>query len=252
MLWLISPTKNMKTSSRKPESLPVFLKQSEQLINQLKKYTVNELMELMKINEKLAELNYQRYKIFAYDEKGTCAIDLYDGLQFKAMQSDTFNQEQIDYANEHLRILSGMYGILKPLDSTYPYRLEMQCALKVNAYKDLYAFWNKQLLEQLRKELIAHKTKVIVDLTSKEYTKSIYPYLSENDSYISISFKINKEGKLKTQATDAKMARGAMIKEVVKQRIDTLEEIKQMRINDYVFDENLSNDKEYVYVKYIK
>lgn len=248
MLWILSPTKNMKETKRQPKHLPRFLEDTKNIVGILQQYTKEELMQLMNINEKIAQLNVDRWKNFAYDLQGSCAIERYDGLQFKSMQMETWQEEDYAYVNEHLRILSGLYGVLRPLDSIYPYRLEMQCAFPISNYDTLYAYWGNRLAECLKKELQQHEYPYILDLSSKEYAKSIQPYMKDIE-YISVQFKVYKDGALKTQSTAVKMARGAMVDALVKSRAQTKEEVKKLVFAGYAYEASLSSEQCYVYVK---
>lgn len=233
MYFVISPTKDMKEENHSYErSIPCFIDKSKLLMQELQKLSVDEIMHNMKVNEKIAKLNYERFQNFAYDDKGQAAIDTYYGLQFKQLMVDEYDEEQLRYMNEHIRILSGLYGVLKPFDCIYPYRLEMK-------YKqiDLYAFWQKEIQSYFKDE-------IIVNVASNEYGD----ILSKENTY-QVVFKIIKNGKLVTQSTQAKMARGRFIDFVIKQQVKCLSEIKLFNEDGYAYREELSNEHLFAFVK---
>lgn len=250
MLMLISPTKNLKPLvSDLPLSIPVYAKESKKILEVLKKKNIDELIDTLCVKEHVAALNKLRYQDIDYDDMGTAAFLTYSGIQFKYMNHRDLDNDDIVYANHHLRILSGFYGIVRPLDSIYPYRLEMQAKISILKHKDLYAYWNDKIIKEIHRELYTHKEPIMIDLCSQEYTKAFYPYLKEHDHYVRITFRIVKNGKLITQATQAKMARGAMVHDVIKHRIESLEELKAFHSDGYRYEEHLSNDRELVFVK---
>lgn len=247
MLIIVSPTKQMKwCKDHLPQDLPILSKNSQMILEELYKLDKDKIMALMKVNEKIALENLERYKDIHFDKNGSCALFTYQGLQFQRMNIQ--DESQITYLQEHLRILSGLYGVIKPLDSIYPYRLEVQAKLPVNGSKDIYDFWKDTIACTLQKELSLHKLPFILNMASKEYEKAVLPYLSD-DSYITLTFKIKKQGKLKVESTQAKMARGAMIHYLSTHQIETLEGVKKFDEDGYQFIKELSNDKEFVFVK---
>lgn len=247
MLIIVSPTKQMKwCKDHLPQDLPILSKKSQMILEELYKLDKDKIMALMKVNEKIALENLERYKKIHFDKNGSCALFTYQGLQFQRMNIQ--NEEQITYLQEHLRILSGLYGVIRPLDSIYPYRLEMQAKLPVNGSKDIYAFWKDTIASSLQKELTHHKLPIILNMASKEYEKAVLPYLPD-DSYITLTFKIRKQGKLKVESTQAKIARGAMIHYLSTHHIETLEGVKEFHEEGYQFMKELSNEQEFVFVK---
>ena len=250
MLFILSPTKNMKLQDHTYTlTMPTHIEDTKQLVDVLQTYTVYDIQRLMKVNDKIATLAVKRFQSFQYNTCGYPAIFTYDGLQFKSMHTEIFHAEDLSYAQEHVRILSGLYGIVKPMDSIYPYRLEMLTKLQVDEVEDLYAFWGQKLMQDLREELMTHDQPYLIDLASKEYSKCVTPYLRSNDTYICITFKVRKKGELKTISTQAKMARGMMIHYIVKNKIDTLAGIRAFREDGYMYVEELSSISEYVFVK---
>lgn len=233
MYFVLSPTKDMKAETLQVnKSIPALIHKSKKLMKQLQKLSVEEIMQTMKVNEKRAKLNYERFVHFAFDEHGQAAIDTYYGLQFKQLRLDAYDDEMNCYMNDHIRILSGLYGVLKPYDSIYPYRLEMQ-------YKpfDLYRYWNKEINAYFKDE-------IVVNVASNEYGDIL-----NGENVYQVVFKIRKNDKLVTQSTQAKMARGRFIDFVIQNKIDSLHEIKKFNEDGYCFMEVLSDEKTYVFVK---
>lgn len=245
MIVILSPAKNMKSIKQDREfTLPCFIEHTKQLIKQLETMSEEELQTMMKINHKIAQQNKDRYTDFRYDTKGMPAILAYDGIQYKNIEANDFDEKDQVYATEHIRILSGLYGVLKPYDSIREYRLEMQARIQVGAYKNLYAYWNQCLYEEIRKT-----SKVIVNMASSEYSKTIENYLDMTDTYLTCTFKVSKKGDLKVESTASKKARGQMVRYMVKNKIEDIENLKQFNVDGYVFKEGLSTKKNYIFVK---
>ncbi|WP_461810540.1 peroxide stress protein YaaA [Faecalimonas sp.] len=244
MITIISPAKNMKVVKRDNVSLSrtMFQDKTKQIIEKLKKYQPYELETLMKVNEKLAVQAFLDIQNFDLNKEGTMAILAYDGLVFKNIGAENFSIEELEYVNNHLRILSACYGCVKPLDEILPYRLEMQCKLKLND-KSLYQFWGELLYNEVYKE-----NQIVLNLASEEYAKTIRKY-AKQDQFIDVEFLTYHKGKLRTITTSAKMARGQMVKFIVENRIDHPEQIKGFDWNDYEFEESMSNEKKYVFIQ---
>lgn len=233
MYFVISPTKDMKVESISVEKkIPIFIEKTKRLMNELKKLSVDEIMKTMHINEKIARLNVERYQNFAYDINGQAAIDTYHGLQFKQLCLDEYDQRQLCYMNEHIRILSGLYGVLKPFDSIYPYRLEMK-------YKpfNLYAFWKKDINDYF-------KDKIVINVASNEYGD-----LLEGINVYQVVFKVSINDRLIAQSTQVKMARGKFIDYVIKKQIQTIDEIKKFQIDGYAYSVEHSNEHLFMFIK---
>ena len=249
MISIISPAKNMrnlKVDNIKPKMYGesrFFTKETKEIINELKKLTPWDIQSIMKVNEKIAFQSYAYFQDFNFDEEGVCGILAYDGLVFKNIKAEDFTQEDFNFANNHVRILDAFYGIVNPLDGVLPYRLEMQYKININD-KNLYKFWGDKLYKKLYSE-----DKVIINLASEEYAKAVRGFLDKDDIFIDIDFKIHKDGKLKTMATYAKMARGQMIKYIIENKINNPEDLKDFTFNGYKFDHNLSTNKKYVFIR---
>lgn len=240
MKIVLSPAKSLDFESKLPISKftkPVFLNEAEKLIGVLEKKSKSQLKDLMGISDNLAELNYKRYKDFKvpFTEKNARpAIYGFSGDVYVGLDAYTLPKENISILQDTVRILSGLYGVLKPLDLMQPYRLEMGTDLKVNRKKNLYEFWGDKITEALKEEL--KKDELFVNLASKEYFKAV----NENKlkvPIISPEFKDYKNGKLKIISFYAKKARGSMARYMVENEVNSYEGILKFNIDGYTFSE---------------
>ena len=245
MRIIISPAKKMKvdTDSLPWRDLPAFLTKTEQLCTQLQGMSDTELKKLWKCNDSIAALNIQRLQNMDLHSCLTPAVLAYEGIQYQYMAPGVFTEQAFDYVQEHLRILSGFYGILKPFDGVTPYRLEMQAKLRVGVSKDLYAYWGDSLSKVLLEE-----TDCIVNLASKEYSICISKYLPVNVQFITCVFGEEKDSKVIEKGTMCKMARGEMVRYMAENRIENPEQIKAFDRLNYRFDANRSDDKIFVFI----
>ena len=228
----------------KYKELPMFVKKAEILKNELKKLNVDELAKLMKCNDSIAQLNYQRYQTMNLYENLSPAVFTYEGLAYQHLACHIMTQPQLDYLQNHLVILSGFYGMLKPFDGIKPYRLEMETKLNVLEHKDLYDYWNHLIANEL-----FHENEIVLNLASNEYSKCIKPYLNENRKMITCVFAQRINGKLKTKATEAKMCRGYMVRYMAEHHIQDLNDIKKFDYKGYIYNQEESNTTEWVFVK---
>lgn len=249
MIAIISPAKNMrnlKIDNINPQIIGkerYFTKETDEIIRVLKDLTPWDIQSLMKVNEKIALQSYAYFQDFNFNDKGVCGLLAYDGLVFKNIKAEDFTKEDFDYANKHIRILDAFYGMVNPLDDILPYRLEMQYPIKIQG-NNLYKFWDDKIYNKLYSE-----DNVIVNLASEEYAKTVRRFLNEEDIFIDIDFKVNKDGKLKTLATLAKMARGQMVKYIIENKIDNPEDLKNFTFNSFKFCSNLSTPRKFVFIK---
>ena len=249
MIAIISPAKNMrnlKIDNINPQIIGkerYFTKETEEIIRVLKDLTPWDIQSVMKVNEKIALQSYAYFQDFNFNDKGVCGLLAYDGLVFKNIKAEDFTKEDFDYANKHIRILDAFYGMVNPLDDILPYRLEMQYPIKIQG-NNLYKFWDDKIYNKLYSE-----DNVIVNLASEEYAKTVRRFLNEEDIFIDIDFKVNKDGKLKTLATLAKMARGQMVKYIIENKIDNPEDLKDFTFNSFKYCSNLSTSKKFVFIK---
>ncbi len=249
MISVISPAKNMrniKINNISPKTLGehrYFTKETKEIIQILKSLSPYDIQSLMKVNEKIAFQSYAYFQDFNFVDEGVCGLLAYDGLAFKNIKAEDFSMEDFIFANDHVKILDAFYGIVNPLDEVLPYRLEMQYPIKIDD-KNLYKFWNDKIYNKLYTD-----DNIIVNLASEEYAKAVRRFLKEDDIFIDIDFKVHKNGKLKTLATSAKMARGQMIRYIVKNKINNPEDLKDFTFDSYKFSHNLSTSRKFVFIK---
>ena len=245
MRIIISPAKkmNVDTDSLPWRDLPVFLPKTQQLCTQLQGMTDAELKKLWKCNDSIAALNIQRLQNMDLHSRLTPAVLAYKGIQYQYMAPGVFTEQAFQYIQEHLRILSGFYGILKPFDGVTPYRLEMQAKLRVGECKDLYAYWGDSLAKAL-----LEGTDCIVNLASQEYSVCVSKYLPANVRFITCVFGEEKDGKVIEKGTMCKMARGEMVRYMAENHIEDPEQIKAFDRLNYRFDGNRSDDKIFVFI----
>lgn len=249
MITIISPATTMdfnKYSSLKKFSNPVFQEDINYLISILKKLDTKEISDLMNLSEDLSKLNYERYKnLLNHNNKKLQSIIAFDGEVFNSMNTSHFNECDFDFANDHLRILSGLYGILYPLDLIEPYRLEMKAKLENKNGNDLYKFWKTKITNHIIKELNTHENKVLINLASSEYLKCIDLKLIKKDfKFVDIVFKDYdlKTGTYKVKGLFAKKARGYMCNFIIKNKIDSVDDLLKFNMHGYVYNSELSSD----------
>jgi cytoplasmic iron level regulating protein YaaA (DUF328/UPF0246 family) len=254
MLTLISPAKtlNEKISLNSPGfTTPEFLPEAEIILNNLKKYSPSKLMKLMDINPKLAELNagrFQRWSVPFTTDNAKPALLMFNGEVYNGLKAATLSLKELEYTQKHLRILSGLYGIIRPLDIIQAYRLEMGTKLKLGRKKDLYAFWGNKITDSINRELAAHKQNVLLNLASNEYfaavnTKNI------NARILSCTFKEERNGKYQFVTIFGKKARGLMTRFIIQNRIDKAEDLKHFEEEGYFFNERISKEDEWVFTR---
>ena len=254
MITLLSPSKKLNLDSQDiidHYTQCEFIKSAETLANEAKNLTENDLKDLMDISDKLAKLNRERFDRWALpfnQENAKQAVLAFDGGVYSGLKADTFSDKDFTFAQDHLRILSGLYGILKPLDLIQPYRLEMGVGFQNPKGKDLYAFWKESITKSLNKTLKKHSSPVIINCASIEYFSAID--LSKlNGDILSIVFKEYRDGELKFISFNAKKARGLMTQYIMKNKIDKSSDIKDFNYEDYKFDSKLSEDNTFVFTR---
>ena len=246
MRIILSPAKKMQHDENGPayRDLPVFLSDAEKIKDSLKEKSFSELKALWACNEKITEQNIERLSSMDLREKLTPAILSYDGIAYQYMAPTVFETEMLSYVQEHLRILSGFYGIVRPMDGVTPYRLEMQAKLEIDGAKNLYEYWGDRLYKEVR-----DSSGIIINLASKEYSKCIEKYLQPGDRYISCNFFEEQEGKLVQKGVYCKMARGEMVRFMAEKRVEEPEGIKDFAVMGYRYAKELSSEKEYIFVR---
>ena len=245
MLIVLSPAKTLDFESPMldvPTTLPGYIDQSAVLVKQLKKFSPLEISKLMDISDKLATLNAVRFSSWQKNfssENSRPAIFAFNGDVYEGLNASSLNKKQLQFAQEHLRILSGLYGILKPLDLMQPYRLEMGTALVNKAGKDLYAFWRSQLTTNMKSELSGHQHPFLINLASEEYFKVLdmkelgYPVISP-------VFLDEKDGKYKIISFYAKKARGLMARFIIDHQVKSLAKLTTFDYEGYQYCESES------------
>ena len=249
MKIILSPAKKMKvdTDSIDTMSSPVFLEKTEEILGWMQGRTEEELKKLWKCNDKITTENIERIKTMNFQKQLTPAVLAYEGIAYQYMAPAVFEIQQFEYLQNHLRILSAFYGVLKPMDGVTPYRLEMQAKADIGDAKNLYEFW-----EDLLYRSVIDDSRIIINLASKEYSKCIEKYLTPQDRYITIVFCELSGDKLVTKGTYAKMARGEMVRFIAENNIENPVEIQKFDRLGYSFRSDLSSDSEYVFERKIK
>lgn len=246
MKIMISPAKKMQVASDFIEaaSLPVYWQEADRILQNLKQYSPEELRELFGANEEITRLNYQRYQEMDLQKDLTPAVLAYVGLQYQSMAPGVFSSWQWNYVKKHLAIISGFYGILGSCDGVVPYRLEMQAKLPMGKAKNLYQFWGARIYEELVKE-----DTEILNLASKEYSKVVEPYLEKRIRFITCTFGHELDGKVKVKATEAKMARGSMVRWMAEHQVEDLDGIKKFSEMNFTYHPGLSTETNWVFLK---
>ncbi|TXE13986.1 peroxide stress protein YaaA [Algoriphagus aquimarinus] len=250
MLILISPAKTLDYSSPNftESTQPDFQTDTRSLVRIMKKKSAKEIGELMHISENLAELNEERFKTFQKDftfENSKQALLAFKGDVYTKIDVEEFSKEEFDFAQEHLRILSGLYGLLKPLDLIQPYRLEMGIRLENKKGKNLYEFWDNKIAKAINE---AANGQTIINLASQEYFKAVHQK-SLKSPLINIEFKEFKDDSYKIIGFFAKQARGMMSNFAIKHRITNPEELKTFNEGGYEYSDKLSDQNNWVFVR---
>lgn len=245
MLAFLSPAKNMKAAALDGLQLtePLYLEKAKEISKILKSYAPWQWESIMKVSPSLAMRAYLDLQAFDTAMSGTAALLTYDGLAYWNLNAKDFDLADFAFASSHLRMLSPMYGLLCPSDMIQPYRLEMQCKFRINE-KNLYAFWGDLVYRELFRT-----GEAVINLASAEYSKMITGYLKPQDTCITCEFLCYRKGKLRMIAANAKMARGQMARFIVKNRLETPEELKLFHWDDYQFQKELSGNHKYVFIQ---
>jgi uncharacterized protein len=253
MKVLLSPAKAIDISKELKSSnysAPIFISEARGLINKLSKYSSKKIGKMMNLSDDLSNLNYQRYQewesIMSKNEFNGHAAAVFNGEVYRGLDAQSMNDKELEIAQDKIRILSGVYGVLKPLDIIYPYRLEMGTKWAVTpAKKNLYKFWGSKLAESLNKE---NSDGIIINLASTEYFKALDKDVLKG-RIITPSFKEFKDGEYKMIMVYVKKARGFMARYIVDNNINDPENIKLFSTEGYMFDVNQSTDDEWVFTR---
>lgn len=250
MITLISPAKTLDLSESifNQYTQPDFDKEIKELVKIMKKKSSQDIKALMSVSDNLAELNKKRYVSFEDEfsvENSKQALLSFKGDVYTRIDVDKFSNEDFEFAQKHLRILSGLYGLLKPLDLIQPYRLEMGIKLRSNKANDLYGYWGSKIAKAINE---AKDDEIVVNLASQEYFKAV-DQSKLKGRIIHPVFKEYKDGKYKIIGIFAKQARGMMTNEIIKTRINDPERLKTFRQEGYEYSDNLSTENEWVFVR---
>lgn len=249
MLVILSPSKtqDFETPTKAPFiTQPVFKQEIHTLLTSLKQMSPADIAELMSISEKLSHLNFERFQNFQdtfTEQNSKPAIEAFQGDVYRDIDIVNYTPEDFQFAQDHIRTLSGLYGLLRPLDLMQPYRLEMKTKLKNPEGKDLYQFWGTKITDQLNQT-----NQPIINLASNEYSKAAN-LKKIQQPVINITFKEKKGNDYKIVAIYAKIARGTMANYIVKNRITEPQDLKNFNLDDYTYSPDYSTDQEYIYLR---
>jgi len=252
MITVLSPAKSLDFESQSPISKHTaltFSKETQTLVKKLKKLSAKKIGNLMNLSTNLSDLNYERYQSFSEDystDNSKQAILAFTGDVYRGLDAKSFNEADFDFAQDHVRILSGLYGLARPLDYIQPYRLEMGTKFEVSAKaKNLYGFWKDKVTSQLNKDLDGD---LLVNLASNEYFKAVDTKSLKSD-VLTLNFKDNKNGQYKAIMTYAKLARGYMTNYIVKNKIDKVDDLRGFDYEGYVFNNDLSSYLDWTFTR---
>ena len=261
MLMVVSPAKKLDESPWRPieteEGAPLaptcaqFLPQAAELIEQLKQLGPHQIAQLMHLSEKLAELNYERFQAWQQpfpEDKAKPAAYLFKGDVYQGLDIEHLPAKSVLYLQNHLRILSGLYGLLRPLDQILPYRLEMGTKFATHQGQDLYAFWGETLTQALNQTLQQHEQKVLVNLASNEYFKAVQPK-KLSGRLVTPVFKEWKNGQYKIISFYAKKARGEMARYAALNQLEQVEDLKYFDLDGYRFDPAGSSEDQWLFTR---
>ncbi|MBC6996035.1 peroxide stress protein YaaA [Neolewinella lacunae] len=253
MLVLLSPAKtlDMAPVDFPDATQPRLLDDSARLVEALRKKSRKKLAEMMDISPNLAELNYQRYQDFSLplsQENAKPALFAFRGDVYQDLEADDFSPQERDFANRQLRILSGLYGLLRPYDLMAAYRLEMGTSLTTRRGKNLYAYWGDRITQLLNEDLAAQDEDLVLNLASQEYFKSVRPE-KLRARLLTVHFREAHQGGYRVVAFNAKRARGRMANLITREGITTAEPLRELVVNDYHFRADLSAEADWVWVR---
>lgn len=252
MKILLSPAKSLDFENAKhlkDANTPVFINESQEIIKKLQKLNPPKIADLMSVSDAIAQLNYERFQEwnFPFNEQAKPALFVFTGEAYRGLDAHAYSEKDIKSANEKLRILSGLYGILKPNDLMLPYRLEMGTKFSVTPkLPNLYKFWGDKITDALNNEM--KEGEILVNLASNEYSK-VVNFKKIKGEVVTCSFKEEKNGEFKTVMTYAKNARGTMSKFIIQNNIEEKEHLKAFDLDNYAFNESLSDNSEFVFTR---
>ena len=253
MLTIISPAKTLDFEVRDVanSTQPEFIGEAEFLAGILKKYSPDELSKLLDVSSKLAELNANRYAEWskkAHAEKAKAALLVYKGDVYQGLKAEDFTDQDLDFAQQHLRVISGLYGALRPLDLILPYRLDMGASLAPGKAGNLYEYWTEKITAHLAKAMKAAKSNILINLASEEYFRAVDSG-KLNAEVITPVFKDYKNGQYKIISFFAKKARGMMSRFIVREKIINPDDLKLFQDEGYFFNDNMSKEMTWVFTR---
>ena len=254
MLILLSPSKKMDFNPIKNTekyTQPLLIQHSFELINTLKQLSVEDLIKLMNISYGLAENNIERFNNWNIPftiSNSKQAVLAFNGDVYEELKATEMTENELLWAQNHLRIISGLYGILRPLDLIQPYRLPMGTKIQINKTKDLYDFWDRLINDHINQHIEEQKIKNVINLASKEYA-DVINFNKLKAKCLNITFKENKNGKYRVVGINSKKARGAMARFIIKNRLTDIEQLKDFKEKNYVFYNEESSENELVFIK---
>jgi cytoplasmic iron level regulating protein YaaA (DUF328/UPF0246 family) len=254
MLIIISPAKTIDETPIQvnvAKSHPEFLKEAETIVQVLKKYSPARIAKLMRINPKLAQLNFERYQEWSLpftNDNSKPALFAFNGDVYNGLKANEYSHEDLQYAQQNLRILSGLYGLMKPMDLMQPYRLEMGTNLKLKRKGNLYEFWGKKLTISMNAALENAQTDVLINLASNEYYKVLQPN-ALNCKIITPVFKEFSNGTYKFMSVFGKRARGLMASYIIRNRLEHPDELKLFGEEGYFYNDNLTEGNQWVFTR---
>ena len=246
MKIVITPAKRMKDDIDylEVESEPAFLKDTEIILKYLKILSIQEVKQLLKCSDKIAQEAYQNYQLIDLKRNTVPALLAYEGIQYNSLAAHILTDENYEYTKSYIRILSGFYGVLRPFDGVVPYRLELNNKLAFEKYSNLYQFWGNKMYQELIKD--DHE---ILDLGAKQYSRIIKRYLDQDINYVKCYFMEKKNNTFKEVGVYVKQARGEMVRYLIKNRVTSFEQVKKFKGLGYCFDYEKSNQNNFIFVR---
>ena len=254
MLAILSPAKTLDYQTPltvKKSTQPDFIAESSELVSTLRKFAPAQIGSLMKISDSLAELNHRRYAEWqadANEDNARAAIFAFKGDVYQGLDAQSFGARDLNFAQKHLRVLSGLHGLLRPLDLIQPYRLEMGTRLTTRRGSNLYQFWGDKVTNNINKALAQQTSKVLVNLASNEYYKVVQPARIMGQ-ILNINFKELRDGKYRFVSFSAKKARGLMARYMIDNRITQPNQLRQFDVENYAFNDALSSEDEWIFTR---
>lgn len=240
---------NFDVKSLEIATLVAFEKEVGEIINICKNLERNDIKKLMLVSDTIADLNYKRFQeFFSHNTPQKQALFAYNGDVYTAIKTEYFTKEDSQFAQDSVRILSGLYGVLRPMDLIRPYRLEMGAKLKNNLGKNLYFFWNSRITNYIAENLKKQDNKILVNLASKEYSRVINRH-NFPDKMVDIIFQEKRNESIRVIPINSKKARGVMLNFIIKEKVNTIEHLKGFEESGYKFDKTLSSDSEFFFTR---